>query len=226
MGSGDESRDALIASIQRRIERIDRVTTELSYEREVLTTTAKDLLALGVSDAGRAVPRVIDFSFADPATGDAVVGEAKRRRLRLKLASDEESTAKPTVRSAVQAILDAEPRAFTPTEIRNAIDPAVLDGRDEKKALGVIRTALWTLRKDGEATFYKGSKDQTISTRWYPLSPEGSTAGTEEPSVLSDPDPEGGENRDDHPERSALQGHGLDQRGRNRDDHPGAVLGT
>lgn len=86
----------------------------------------------------------------------------------------------PSVRAAVQAILDAENRAFTPAEVRNRLPAAVVNGRTKDQRINSVRTAMWTLREKGEAVRVDDS--HTMSAKWaasasadpdLPVNPDG-----------------------------------------------------
>lgn len=69
-----------------------------------------------------------------------------------------------SVRAAVKSIIDSEDRAFTPAEVRNLIPAAVMDGKSSQQRTNSVRTAMWSLRKKGEAALIDDVR--TKSTKW------------------------------------------------------------
>lgn len=69
-----------------------------------------------------------------------------------------------SVRAAVKAILDETDHAYTPAEIRGLIPDVVMDGKSNEQRTNSVRTALWSLRKKGEAELI--DEVRTKSTKW------------------------------------------------------------
>jgi hypothetical protein len=70
-----------------------------------------------------------------------------------------------SVRAAVKHILDAMPRALTSKEIRDLIPEEIMAGKpSDYHRVNSVSTALWSLRKAGEAVQVEGKK--TISSKW------------------------------------------------------------
>jgi hypothetical protein len=126
-----------------------------------------------------------------------------------------------SVRAAVKRLLDTTPRALTSTEIRDMIPESVMEGKTQEQRSNSVRSALWSLRQNGEARYADAGKKKTISAKWLEttIGDSKTTEGNSPDSAGKSPsdhqqgDQEGGRDRDDHLSNTHSQGHHLPVRG-------------
>lgn len=69
-----------------------------------------------------------------------------------------------SIRAAVKEILETYERPFGTPTVRPLLPAEVTEGKSAEQVSNSIRSALWSLRRDGDAMHVKGG---TVSTKWH-----------------------------------------------------------